>query len=569
MSDLKIQFKSNSLDRIEVSPLDAKFSANGTRILRYYISFYHRDLNQHKELSATDISILQTKVDSLMVAWDQKYFAHETRKFGLRGKALAEEMVHLAEMQRMALRNILKDTISRDDTVDWSILANSPPFEVKQFLPKSPERPVYDEMPLAPSIGFFDRLFGGAKKKQHSFASQCYYVEEQNKRRRAAYEEAYQNWQANSDAFYAEQERERQSYNKSVKKNKLRVEQLRSDWIAGAPEAIVEHASLVLDASVYPEQIQKDYELAYNEANGTLLVDYQLPDPNTLPRLKTARFSASTGEIKQTEITTKESRELFDEVCYQICLRTIHELFEADTPGHLKAIAFNGVVRSVDRSKGKDIESVIMSIHVNREEFLAINLDRIEPRLCFKSLKGIAASSLSGLAPVAPIIRMNKNDRRIIEGRNVAIDDHGATNLAAMDWEEFEHFVRELFEREFASRGGEVKVTQSSSDGGVDAIAYDPDPITGGKIVIQAKRYTTTVGVSAVRDLYGTTLSEGASRGILVTTSDYGPDAYKFCSDKPITLLSGSNLLHLLEKHGLKAKIDLKAARRDLGLTRA
>jgi len=48
------------------------------------------------------------------------------------------------------------------------------------------------------------------------------------------------------------------------------------------------------------------------------------------------------------------------------------------------------------------------------------------------------------------------------------------------------------------------KVTQASRDGGVDAVAFDPDPIRGGKIVIQAKRYAYTVGVSARRDLYGT-----------------------------------------------------------------
>ena len=133
---------------------------------------------------------------------------------------------------------------------------------------------------------------------------------------------------------------------------------------------------------------------------------------------------------------------------------------------------------------------------------------------------------------------------------------------AAMSWEDFEHLVRELFEKEFASRGGEVKITQSSSDGGVDAVAFDPDPITGGKIVIQAKRYTRTVGVSAVRDLYGTMMNEGASRGILVTTADYGPDAYNFANGKPITLMNGANLLHMLERHGFTANIDIAAARR-------
>jgi restriction system protein len=143
-----------------------------------------------------------------------------------------------------------------------------------------------------------------------------------------------------------------------------------------------------------------------------------------------------------------------------------------------------------------------------------------------------------------------------------AIDS--STNLASMDWEDFEHLIREVFANEFNSNGGEVKVTQASKDGGVDAIAFDPDPIRGGKIVIQAKRYTNTVGVSAVRDLFGTVMNEGATKGILVTTADYGPDAYEFAKGKPITLMSGANLLYLLEKHGFKAKIDIKEAKQEL-----
>jgi len=40
----------------------------------------------------------------------------------------------------------------------------------------------------------------------------------------------------------------------------------------------------------------------------------------------------------------------------------------------------------------------------------------------------------------------------------------------------------------------------------------------GGKFVIQAKRYNIIVPKSAIRDLYGTMMSEGANKGILVTT---------------------------------------------------
>jgi hypothetical protein len=51
-------------------------------------------------------------------------------------------------------------------------------------------------------------------------------------------------------------------------------------------------------------------------------------------------------------------------------------------------------------------------------------------------------------------------------------------------------------------------------------------------------------------------------KGILVTTSDYGPDAYEFAKGKPLTLLSGSELLYLLSKHGYQAKIDLREAKK-------
>ena len=95
----------------------------------------------------------------------------------------------------------------------------------------------------------------------------------------------------------------------------------------------------------------------------------------------------------------------------------------------------------------------------------------------------------------------------------------------------------------------------------VEAVAFDPDPIRGGKYMIQAKRYTRTVGVAAVRDLYGTVIHEGADRGILVTTSDYGADSVNFAKDKPLTLINGAQLLSLLEKHGHQARIDLREAR--------
>ena len=109
--------------------------------------------------------------------------------------------------------------------------------------------------------------------------------------------------------------------------------------------------------------------------------------------------------------------------------------------------------------------------------------------------------------------------------------------------------------------GAVVNITQASRDKGVDAIIHDPDPLRGGKTVIQAKKYTNLVDVSSVRDLYGTLMNEGAMKGILVTTSNYGPDSYEFAKGKPLTLINGRELLGLLDKFGYNFNIDLKEAK--------
>ena len=94
-------------------------------------------------------------------------------------------------------------------------------------------------------------------------------------------------------------------------------------------------------------------------------------------------------------------------------------------------------------------------------------------------------------------------DRRFIEQGDVLTGLESRPNLMDLTPTEFEILVSNLFTR----MGLDTKLTRSSRDGGVDAVAFDARPVLGGKVVIQAKRYRDTVGVSAVRDLYGTMMS--------------------------------------------------------------
>ena len=80
---------------------------------------------------------------------------------------------------------------------------------------------------------------------------------------------------------------------------------------------------------------------------------------------------------------------------------------------------------------------------------MEINLANVEPKACFKRLKGIGSSRLYRLTAIAPIMKMNRSDKRFITSYAVEGSLNDAVNLALIDWEDFEHLVRELFEEEY------------------------------------------------------------------------------------------------------------------------
>ena len=563
----EIIVRSNNIENIVLGRLTAKWSVRGDRILRYYLDIRHTKLNLHRELSAPEIFILQGKADALIASWDEKYADFQVKQHVATGNQAADDLTASALMKLASLQRILTHTLTVDDAVDWERLKDRTFYPMpKAFPEKRPAfvattAPAYAE----PKIAWWQSLLGKkselitSAKARHQGRATAWEADEA--RRVKEHKDAEKAWEARQAGFWAEHKAADEAFLTEQAESNAKVDGLRAGVSQGDVEAVVEHASMVLEASDYGALFEKAYDVQYDPAGRLLLISYELPAPDDMPTVKAVKFVKATGELIETHVGDREQKANFETAIYQICLRTIHEVIEADVDGNFDKVLFNGFVTAVDPRTGQEVRSCIVSLLAEKSAFKAIDLSRVEPKACFKSLKGVSAASLATLNAVPPIMEMNREDRRFIESRAVADELDDGTNLAIISWDDFEHLVREVFEQEFRSRGGEVKVTQASSDGGVDAIAFDPDPISGGKIVIQAKRYTRTVGVSAVRDLYGTVLNEGASKGILVTTADYGPDAYQFANGKPITLMSGANLLHLMQKHGLRAHIDIRAAR--------
>lgn len=556
---------------------------------RYVAEIRHKGLGTFKVIKDMDSYILSSKIDAQFRIWEdrwQKQVDKNQRESEKEASlSYANERTTEAKSALKEIDDLLIATLNIDDTVDWDSLKDKSQFEVpnpknnldnaivilKESFPRLrrvPKEP--DKANCQPEFTLFDFLFKSLKQKKIAKAEVQYqkwhdeWVADMKEYDKATKEFEKQKEAKINDFNQLEEDWKKQEseFYRLKNENNDKIEQLKALYLKCDQNAVIEYCELMLNNSSYPDSFPKDFDIEYNLETKLILVEYLLPSPDCFPTLTEVKYISTKKEMKESYLSESQINKMFDESIYKITLRTIHELFEADKANALDAIIFNGWVNAINKATGKMVNNCIVSIQAKKSEFLEIDLANIDPKSCFKNLKGIGSSKLSGITAIQPIAQINKEDKRFISPQDVIQKLNEGINLAAMDWEEFEHLIREIFEQEFKTAGGEVKVTQASRDGGVDAVAFDPDPIRGGKIIIQAKRYTNTVGVSAVRDLYGTVVNEGATKGILVTTADYGPDAYEFAKNKPLTLMNGSNLLYLLQKHGHKARIDIDEARR-------
>jgi len=550
----------------------------------------HIGIKEKKVLKDKDKSTLETKIQNQFKRWDLKFEKEE-------GKINAEIETKKAEENLKFLDDILKFLINSSINFSWKSLKKTSEFKKrnpkgeldeklsnlksipKPKLIKVPIEPLQTDSEFKPRFNFLEKLFQGLRKrkltklkaefekKYKEWVNEKAKVEDDNNKSELTYQKNVEKSEKQKqiiikkyEKLISEWEIEKKEFQSTIRSFNSKILTREKKYLKSASTEVNYYNTQIINNIEFPEYFPNKFELDYNPDNRILIIEYILPSLENIPTIKEVRFLSTKNETKQLYLSEPQTKTLYDKTIYNVILGIIHLIFKSDIANSIDAININGWVNTMDKRIGKKINSCIVSLQTTKKEFKEINLKNVDPKLCFKNLKGVGSSVLSSLVAIQPLLTINKKDKRFVESRGVDFEE--TTNLALMDWDDFEHLIRELFEKEFATNGGEVKVTQASRDGGVDAIAFDPDPIRGGKIIIQAKRYTNVVGVSAVRDLYGTVMNEGATKGILVTTAEYGPDSYKFAKDKPLTLLNGSNLLHLLLKHGQKARIDIKEAKR-------
>jgi HJR/Mrr/RecB family endonuclease len=244
----------------------------------------------------------------------------------------------------------------------------------------------------------------------------------------------------------------------------------------------------------------------------------------------------SKGRIVETAASARERNELYKDFIADAACRLATQAFRASPM--LSALRLSFMRPAMSESTGHLFTDCILSVDIDRDTFLQIAHRRVRSEnalrnfpLRFSYDKSMALKSVHPFPPY------------------IGTRDTSAVDLNNIDPTQFEHLIRQLLER----MGYIATLTKSSHDGGIDVEAVNPQPIVGGKLVVQCKRYAGVIGSPIIRDLYGACVDAGASKGILITTSHFSPDAIKFADGKPLELIDRAQLVSLLRAHGLLA----------------
>ncbi|MYT13063.1 restriction system protein [Streptomyces sp. SceaMP-e96] len=379
-----------------------------------------------------------------------------------------------------------------------------------------------------------DRAQGEARARyeQDWYAAQA--AESRRQAQLAAYRQQYDQWAAGALA--------------EIRQHNAGMAELLDGLRGGEPDAAVEYFSAALYSSTaWPEGFPRQVAAAYDPMARQLVLDWELPGYDIVPETKSVRYMPTADQEKETARPAAQRRALYRDVLAQSVLLVLRDLFAADTYGTLDSVALNGFVDDVDPVTGRPAQVCLATVMAPRSAFDTFHLAQVSAVECL-------TDGLRGQLAARPDQRTAVRPARLPGDVGGGVVSHGTDSepdLYEMDPIAFENLIAELFR----AMGMQAVTTQRSGDGGVDVDALDPDPIRGGKIVVQVKRYRHTVPPTAVRDLYGTVQSEGANKGVLVTTSRFGPGAHTFANGKPLSLIAGSELVDLLARYGLRGRL--------------
>lgn len=308
---------------------------------------------------------------------------------------------------------------------------------------------------------------------------------------------------------------------------------------------ITSYKEKILSQIDYPFDFRKCINTGYCKESKKLVVDYLLPNKEIIPLVKRYEYKKTKDEIKTIPMNDKERNNIYNDVIFSIAINSIGNIFKHDINSNIDTVVFNGYIKDVDLSTGKDISPYIISAMVDKTVFNDIDISRIDKLKCLKkTMQGrIDINSNSCLKEIIPIAKCDYLNKSVINNESI--------NLLEVDPFVLENLVATLFR----NMGYEVIETNKSHDGGIDCELYSNDPIMGGKVIGQVKRYKNNIDIPKLREFESVLRNSDAMKGIFISTSDFSSQCEKFASENNILLINGSKLVDYFNKYGINSYI--------------
>lgn len=194
------------------------------------------------------------------------------------------------------------------------------------------------------------------------------------------------------------------------------------------------------------------------------------------------------------------------------------------------------------------------------------------PELCAKAVADLARANLDGqnvmpdsvkAARLQAVLRRSSSGQPRMDWQVLKYYQDYPDELTGIPPDTFERFVAEVM----TGIGFNVTLTAATHDGGRDIIAYRSDSLSPEKILVECKQSAAgrTIGVSAVRGLFGVATDEKASRAIIVTTSQFSREAREFIvrNQFKIEAVGREDLIRWVEEYFKRARQKGEEERRE------
>jgi restriction system protein len=328
---------------------------------------------------------------------------------------------------------------------------------------------------------------------------------------------------------------------------RARRPQVEQAFTTSGPRAAADLLAQILTATPRPQDCPRHCDVDYEPQTKKLAVRYELPSEDVVPRLAGYRYVLSRDAIEPVKRKEIDVKATYWRLVARTVLRALADAFDAAPPSLVEGLEVEGYRADTDRATGRPVELVLVRVKPTRATFENIVLDSpsLDPHLCLQGLGAVEPSHPHDFESVPPEVHCDISKLKLVDGTDIAAGLDSRPDLVRLPPSAFESLVRELF----TAMGMEAWETQASHDEGVDAVAINPDPIVGGWCVIQAKRYRRIVQPESVRALAGVVGDNGATKGILVTTSWFGGQSRQFANRNRIQLIDGRELKDRLQKY--------------------